>query len=183
MARRYRDNKRVVGADLYNEVRRNLLDDPNWGWGDDHDWHAASQRAGDRILREANPDLLIIVEGINWYGLPIDRFPHGRPTLEPARTLSHTLATSNKLVYSAHFYGYTGPNHSGATGMGETSDPRYQDLSRDELHRVLDQQAFFVTAVGQALHGSTVDQRVRRRRPGREQPQGQGAGSRRSSTI
>jgi endoglucanase len=148
MARRYRDNKRVVGADLYNEVRRNLLDDPNWGWGNDHDWHAASQRAGDRILREANPDLLIIVEGINWYGLPIDRFPHGRPTLEPARILSHTLARSNKLVYSAHFYGYTGPNHSGATGTGETSDPRYQDLGRDELHRVLEQQAFFVTASG-----------------------------------
>ncbi len=149
MARRYKDNKRVVGADLYNEVRRNLLDDPNWGLGDGRDWHAASQRAGDRILREANADLLIIVEGINWYGLPIDGFPHGRPTLEPARTLSHTLAKSNKLVYAAHFYGYTGPNHSGATGTGETSDNRYQDLSRDELLKVLDRQAFFVTESGQ----------------------------------
>lgn len=148
MAGRYRGNHRVVGADLYNEVRRTVLDDPNWGLGGRHDWHAAAQRAGDRILREANPDLLIIIEGINWTGLPIDGFPHGRPTLEPAATLSHTLVRSDKLVYSAHFYGYTGPNHTGATGTGETSDPRYQDLSRDELYRVLDRQAFFVTESG-----------------------------------
>ncbi|MFB9909184.1 glycoside hydrolase family 5 protein [Allokutzneria oryzae] len=144
MARRYRDNPRVVGADLYNEVRRNVLDDPNWGWGNEHDWHAAAQRVGDRILTEANPDLLVIIEGINWIGIPADGFPHGRPTMEPARTLSHTLVKSRKLVYAAHFYGYTGPNHSGATGVGETSDPRYRDLSRDELFAVLDRQAFFV---------------------------------------
>lgn len=146
MARRYAANKRVVGADLYNEVRRNALDDPNWGWGNDHDWQRASQRVGDRILTEANPDLLIIVEGINWTGLPVDGFPHGRPTLEPARTLSHTLVDSGKLVYSAHFYGYTGPNHSGATGIGETSDPRYQDLSPQELKDVLYRQAFYVSS-------------------------------------
>ncbi|MGW5645662.1 glycoside hydrolase family 5 protein [Saccharopolyspora sp. NPDC003752] len=149
MAARYRDNPRVVGADLYNEVRRDLMDDPNWGLGDGHDWHAAAQRAGDRILTEANPNLLIIIEGINWFGIPADGLPHGRPTLEPARTLSHTLVASGKLVYSAHFYGYTGPNHSGATGLGETHDPRYQDLSRDELYEVLRRQAFFVTEEGQ----------------------------------
>jgi len=146
MARRYRDDKRVVGADLYNEVRRDVWDDPNWGLGDDHDWFAASQRVGDRILTEANPDLLIIVEGINWTGIPVDGFAHGRPTLEPVRHLSHTLVDSGKLVYSAHFYGYTGPNHSGATGIGETTDPRYQDLSPTELIDVLNRQAFYVTA-------------------------------------
>ena len=146
MARRYAANKRVVGADLYNEVRRNAFDDPNWGWGNDHDWQRASQRVADRILTEANADLLIIVEGINWTGLPVDGFPHGRPTLEPARTLSHTLVDSGKLVYSAHFYGYTGPNHSGATGVGETSDPRYQDLTPQQLRDVLYRQAFYVSA-------------------------------------
>lgn len=146
MARRYRDNPRVVGADLYNEVRRNVWDDPNWGLGDDHDWFAASQRVGDRILAEANPNLLIVVEGINWTGIPVDGLPHERPTLEPARRLSHTLIDSGKLVYSAHFYDYTGPNHSGATGTGETSDPRYRDLSPAELIAVLDRQAFFVAA-------------------------------------
>ncbi|KAG8811313.1 hypothetical protein FRC19_003985, partial [Serendipita sp. 401] len=37
MANRYKDNPRVVGADLYNEVRRDVLVDPNWGWGNDVD--------------------------------------------------------------------------------------------------------------------------------------------------
>jgi endoglucanase len=144
MARRYRDDTRVVGADLYNEVRRTILDDPNWGWGNGHDWFAASQRAGDRILAEANPNLLIIVEGINWTGIPVDGFAHERPTLRPARTLSHTLIASGKLVYAAHFYDYTGPNHSGATGTGETTDPRYRDLSPADLAAVVNRDALFV---------------------------------------
>ncbi|MFC4610958.1 glycoside hydrolase family 5 protein [Streptomyces maoxianensis] len=146
MARRYRDNPRVVGADLYNEVRRSILDDPNWGLGDRHDWFAASQHLGDRILQEANPDLLVIVEGINWTGIPVDGLPHERPTLEPVQRLSHTLVRSGKLVYSAHFYDYTGPNHTGATGTGETSDPRYRDFSRSELYDVLRRQAFYVAS-------------------------------------
>lgn len=37
LARRYKDDERVVGADLYNEVRRTVTDDANWNWGDDHD--------------------------------------------------------------------------------------------------------------------------------------------------
>lgn len=146
MVNRYKTNKRVVGADLYNEVRRDVWDDPNWGLGNDHDWYAASQRLGDRILAEANPDLLIMVEGINWIGIPVDGFPHERPTLEPVRRLSHTLIASNKLVYAAHFYDYTGPRHSGATGTGESSDPRYRDLTPAELISELNRQAFFVTA-------------------------------------
>ncbi|RKT03103.1 aryl-phospho-beta-D-glucosidase BglC (GH1 family) [Streptomyces sp. 3211.6] len=146
LARRYRDNPRVVGADLYNEVRRDTWDDPNWGLGDGHDWQAASEEAADRILTEANPNLLIVVEGINWTGIPADGLPHGRPALTPVRTLSHTLVVSNKLVYSAHFYGYTGPHHSGATGLGETHDARYQDMSRAELEQTLYDQAFFVSA-------------------------------------
>ncbi|MET7743429.1 cellulase family glycosylhydrolase [Streptomyces sp. NPDC005385] len=145
MARRYADDPRVVAADLYNEVRRDVLDDPNWGLGDAHDWYAAAQLAADRILTEADPDLLIVIEGINWTGLPVDGLPHGRPTLTPARTLSHTLVAAHKLVYSAHFYGYTGPQHSGATGIGETHDARYQDLTRDQLAQVLHDQAFFVS--------------------------------------
>ncbi|MFJ3306467.1 glycoside hydrolase family 5 protein [Streptomyces sp. NPDC086549] len=149
MARRYADDPRVVAADLYNEVRRDVLDDPNWGLGDAHDWYAAAQLAADRILTEANPNLLIVVEGINWTGIPADGLPHDRPTLTPVRTLSHTLVDAHKLVYSAHFYGYTGPRHSGATGVGETHDPRYQDLTRDQLYQVLADQAFFVTTEGQ----------------------------------
>ncbi|MER5699495.1 glycoside hydrolase family 5 protein [Streptomyces mirabilis] len=149
MARRYATDSRVVGADLYNEVRRDVLDDPNWGMGDGHDWYAAAQQAADRILTEANPNLLIVIEGINWTGVPVDGLPHDRPTLTPVRTLSHTLVDAHKLIYSAHFYGYTGPHHSGATGIGETHDARYQDLTRDQLYQVLADQAFFVTTEGQ----------------------------------
>ncbi|MFF5533009.1 glycoside hydrolase family 5 protein [Streptomyces cinerochromogenes] len=148
MARRYASVPRVVGADLYNEVRRDVLDDPNWGLGDDHDWYGAAQLAADRILTEGNPRLLIVIEGIDWTGVPVDGLPHGRPVLTPAGTLSHTLVDPRKLVYSAHFYGYTGPHHSGATGIGETHDPRYQDLSHTELGAALDDEAFFVEEGG-----------------------------------
>jgi len=69
---------------------------------------------------------------------------------------------SDKLVYSAHFYAYTGPKHSGATGVGvsskqafvrahadkfvqETTDARYRDFSLEELHNVYYDQASFVS--------------------------------------
>ncbi|MCT6780148.1 glycoside hydrolase family 5 protein [Streptomyces sp. CS7] len=144
LAERYRSNPRVVGADLRNEVRRDVWDDPNWGRGDAHDWAAAAQRAGDRILKDANPDLLIMVEGINWAGVPVDGFWRDRPHLKPVAELSHTLVRSHKLVYAAHYYGYTGPRHSGATGIGETSDPRYRDLSRAELFAEMHRSSAYV---------------------------------------
>jgi endoglucanase len=122
--------------------------DPNWGWGNDVDWYSAAQYAADRILNEANPNVLIVIEGINWIGLPVDGLPHGRPTLSPAYYLSHTLMQSNQLVYSAHFYGYTGPNHSGAVGIGETHDPRYRDLSVADLDNAINTEAAYVA--GQA---------------------------------
>ncbi|MEU8528154.1 cellulase family glycosylhydrolase [Streptomyces sp. NPDC048629] len=151
LVNRYKANKRVVGADLRNEVRRNTTDDPNWGWGNEHDLHLALAKAGDKI-QQTDPDMLIIMEGINWQGIPQGMFAHGRPTLTPVRNLSHTLIDSGKLVYSAHFYGFTGPNHTGATGgwqNGETNDPRYRDLSPEDLVKVINDQALFVTQAGQ----------------------------------
>ncbi|MEV7603108.1 cellulase family glycosylhydrolase [Kitasatospora sp. NPDC089797] len=149
MTRRYRANKRVVGADLRNEVRRDTWDDPNWGLGDSHDAYAAFEEAGNAIL-QADPDLLVIMEGINWYGIPAAGLPHGRPLLTPVETLSNTLVRSDKLVYSAHFYAYTGPANTGAaTGSpGATGDPRYEDFTPDQLAQVVDQQALFVTRSG-----------------------------------
>ncbi|KAJ7065382.1 cellulase [Mycena amicta] len=155
MVNRYKDNKRVVGADLYNEVRRDILTDPNWGNGDSADWQQASQRVSDQILT-ANPDILIIVEGINWVGLPVDGLPHSRPTLIPVAQLSHTTIIPHKLVYSAHFYSYTGPNHSGATGIGETSDPRYRDLSRADLFSVLQSSALYVALTAEMHYTAPV---------------------------
>ncbi|MGW4892916.1 glycoside hydrolase family 5 protein [Kitasatospora sp. NPDC004240] len=149
MVKRYAADKRVVGADLRNEIRRDTWDDPNWGLGDAHDTYAAYQEAGNRILR-AVPDLLIVMEGINWYGIPAALFDHGRPQLTPVATLSNTLIHSGKLVYSAHFYGYTGPAHTGASGgLGWTDDPRYQDFTPEQLAAVVNREALFVTQAGQ----------------------------------
>jgi len=150
MVNRYKSNKRVVGADLRNEVRRDTLDDPNWGLGDAHDENAAFEEAGNQIL-QADPDMLVIMEGINWYGIPSSLFPHGRPMLTPVSTLSNTLISSNKLVYSAHFYSYTGPANSGAAAgsAGATDDPRYEDFTPAQLASVVNQEALFVTQSGQ----------------------------------
>ncbi|MER5868093.1 cellulase family glycosylhydrolase, partial [Kitasatospora sp. NPDC002040] len=150
LTNRYKANKRVVGADLRNEVRRDVWDDPNWGWGDSHDLNAAFQQAGNRILA-ADPDLLIIMEGINWYGIPAAVFDHGRPVLTPVANLSNTLIQSDKLVYAAHFYAYTGPANTGAAdgSSGATGDPRYQDFTPAQLAAVVDRQALFVTQAGQ----------------------------------
>ncbi|MEU4118824.1 cellulase family glycosylhydrolase [Kitasatospora sp. NPDC028055] len=149
MANRYKADKRVVGADLRNEVRRDTWDDPNWGLGDAHDEYAAFEEAGNRIL-QADPDLLVIMEGINWYGIPAAGFSHGRPMLTPVAALSNTLIRSDKLVYAAHFYAYTGPANTGAgSGPGSTSDPRYEEFTPEQLAQVVNQEALFVTQDGQ----------------------------------
>ncbi|MFE6689089.1 glycoside hydrolase family 5 protein [Streptomyces sp. NPDC057743] len=148
MAKRYQANKRVVGADLRNEVRRDTWDDANWGWGDAHDEYTAFEQAGNEIL-QADPDLLVIMEGINWQGIPAAGLPHQRPDLKPVRTLSHTLIDSNKLVYAVHFYGYTGPANTGAgSGPGSTNDPRYEDFTPDQLAQVVHSEGLFVTEEG-----------------------------------
>ncbi|MGW6688689.1 glycoside hydrolase family 5 protein [Streptomyces sp. NPDC054961] len=149
LANRYKDDKRVVGADLRNEVRRDTWNDANWGWGDDHDLYAAFQEAGNKIL-QANPDMLIVMEGINWQGIPLNGMSYGRPMLTPVRNLSNTLIKSNKLVYAAHFYGYTGPNYTGAdSGPGHTNDWPYEDFPLEKLKQLVDEEALFVTQEGQ----------------------------------
>jgi hypothetical protein len=95
--------------------------------------------------------MLVIMEGINWQGIPSWPFSYGRPMLTPVSTLSNTLIESNKLVYSAHFYSYTGPNNTGAAAgsSGATSDPRYEDFTPDQLAQVVNSEALFVTQGGQ----------------------------------
>ena len=58
IARRYRHQPWVVGADLRNELRSGAA----WGGPDPRlDWHAAAERGGQAVLA-ANPRLLIMVE-------------------------------------------------------------------------------------------------------------------------
>ncbi|KJL27303.1 Endoglucanase E1 precursor [Microbacterium azadirachtae] len=148
LAQRYRANPRVVGMDLRNEVRRDVTDDANWGMGDGNDLYKAYQQAAIAI-QKVSPDVLIVMEGINWQGVPLDGLFHDRPMLKPVANTSNTILHPDKLVYSAHVYGYTGPQHTGATGLGETHDLRYRDMTATQLADAVTQEALFVTTAGQ----------------------------------
>ncbi|GAA0741633.1 cellulase family glycosylhydrolase [Dactylosporangium roseum] len=97
LAKQYKNNPLVVGADLHNEPHG----EATWGDGSEKtDWKAAAERAGNAILKE-NPDWLIIVEGIEtyngngyWWG----------GNLQGAAEHPVKLSDQSKLVYSAHDY-------------------------------------------------------------------------------
>ncbi len=98
LARHYKGNPTVIGADLHNEPHGNAT------WGDGNtatDWRLAAERGGDAVLA-ANPNWLIFVEGIETY--------HGDAywwggNLEGAKQFPVQLSQPDKLVYSAHTYG------------------------------------------------------------------------------
>jgi endoglucanase len=105
LARRYRGDPTIVGADLDNEPHGAAT------WGDDNlstDWRLAAERAGNAIL-VTNPDWLIIVEGIQRVGG--DTYWWGG-NLSAAGTAPVRLSDPSRLVYSAHDYG---PEESGQT--------------------------------------------------------------------
>ena len=104
MVDRYASRPAVVAVDLRNELRAADGRMPTWGTplGGDAtlDWHAAAERGGNAVLGR-NPNLLVMVEGLNYandltgaYGLPVQ------------------LAVPNRLVYSAHDYAF---DHDGLT--------------------------------------------------------------------
>jgi chitinase len=90
LAARYRGNPAVIGADLQNEPHGATWDA----------WAAAAERAGNGILA-ANPDWLVIVEGVSvhagqgyWWG----------GNLMGAAERPVVLNQPGKLVYSPHDY-------------------------------------------------------------------------------
>jgi endoglucanase len=95
LARRYRDDPTVIGVDLHNEPHGAAT------WGDGNmatDWRLAAERAGNAVLA-VNPDLLIVVEGIEryagtsyWWG----------GNLRGARTAPVRLPVPGRVVYSPH---------------------------------------------------------------------------------
>lgn len=98
LASRYRGNDTVIGADLHNEPHG----EATWGTGDlKTDWRLAAERAGNAVL-SVNPDLLIIVEGVERVGN--DSFWWGG-NLKGALEYPVRLSVPNRLVYSAHDYG------------------------------------------------------------------------------
>lgn len=145
---RYVGNDAVVGADLRNEVRTErwrstfIPQAPNWGSGDENDWHRAAEYAGNRIL-DRNPNLLVVVEGINWWGI-LPQLGGERPHLKPVRDRPISLMLPDKLVYAAHTYGFIGPRHNGNDdwSRGQT---KYGEMDRDTLFRTLDEEFGYVT--------------------------------------
>lgn len=104
LAKRYKNQANVIGADLKNEPHGRAT----WGTGNfATDWRLAAERAGNKIL-SVNPNWLILVEGIekpmpgdklstHWWG----------GNLEGVRRYPVRLKVPRKLVYSPHEYGGT----------------------------------------------------------------------------
>jgi endoglucanase len=98
LAKRYRGNDTVIGFDLQNEPYQ-----ATWGTNDPStDWRLAATHAGDAVL-QANPYLLVFVEGIGQY----DRQPiywYGGE-LRGVEYDPIYLNLPGRLVYSPHEYG------------------------------------------------------------------------------
>ncbi|MBQ4805192.1 cellulase family glycosylhydrolase [Aquimarina sp. MMG015] len=110
IADRYKNFDAVIGMDINNEPN-GKIDNPEgarWGTNDAFDWRLAAEKCGNAIL-EVNPNVLIMVEGIEAYTKP-----DGTETsywwggnLQGARDYPITLSNPNKLMYSPHEYGPT----------------------------------------------------------------------------
>lgn len=98
LAERYKNNDRVIGADLHNEPRGQAT------WGDGNpktDWRLAAEKAGNAI-HKVNKNWLIFVEGTDrhkneqfWWG----------GDLQGVKKYPVKLREPDKVVYSAHDYG------------------------------------------------------------------------------
>ncbi len=98
LAKHYRGNDTVIGADLHNEPHGPAT----WGTNDPKtDWRLAAERAGNAILK-VNPNWLIIVQGVDHY--QNDYYWWGGD-LEGAGKYPVRLSEPAKLVYSTHDYG------------------------------------------------------------------------------
>ncbi|HET9648644.1 MAG TPA: cellulase family glycosylhydrolase, partial [Microlunatus sp.] len=112
LARRYATDSTVIGMDLHNEPHGRAC----WDCGDvSRDWAAAATRAGNAVLA-VNPDLLILVEGVEqqssgntWWG----------GGLADAKIHPIRLDVAGRLVYSPHDY------PSSIYAQSWFSDPRY----------------------------------------------------------
>jgi aryl-phospho-beta-D-glucosidase BglC (GH1 family) len=103
LAQRYKGDKAVVACDLDNEPHGTLSEGgAEWGTGNaGRDWRLAAQKCGNAILA-ANPDVLIVVEGVQqaggstyWWG----------GNLTGVKAAPVVLEKPGKLVYSPHEYG------------------------------------------------------------------------------
>jgi endoglucanase len=123
LAARYKGDPTVVGFDLHNEPHADGTEPSGtgacWGCGDPaRDWRLAAERGGNAVL-QANPDLLIVVEGVScpsgatpniWDGIPDPDCGWWGGNLTMAGQFPVRLSNPRKLVYSAHDYGMSVAN-------------------------------------------------------------------------
>ncbi|MBX3720431.1 MAG: cellulase family glycosylhydrolase [Turneriella sp.] len=149
LVNRYKSNPLVAGADLRNEVRTmrsgdtHLPNSPNWGWRNQDDWRIAAQDAGNDILR-VNPHMLIVLEGINWWGAIPILGSGERPHLKPVRDLPAHMRNANKLAYAAHNYSFIGPKHNGDDGTS-AGNIKYKDMDRTTFFNTITDEWGYVT--------------------------------------
>lgn len=94
MSRRYKDNPRVVGFDIRNEIRSTAQAVPSWGTGRaESDWALAAAKGSRRVLQE-DPDMLVIVSGLE-YSMYLCRVPAYPLHLQP-EFQSHIIYTSHE---------------------------------------------------------------------------------------
>jgi len=106
---RYKNQPWVVGADLRNELRSGA----SWGGNDQKlDWRAAAERGGNLVL-EANPKLLVMVEG-----------PQYSTDFTAFAGLPLTLKVRNRLVYSPHAYATAAHTFGSYEEMKQAYDER-----------------------------------------------------------
>ena len=116
LAKRYKNQLNVIGADLKNEPHGKA----SWGTNDRAtDWRLAAERAGNEILA-INPNWLIVVEGVE-KNVPGQKLPiHWMGgNLEGVARFPVRLSRPNKLVYSPHEYG------PGVFNQPWFSDPKF----------------------------------------------------------
>ena len=117
ITRRYRKQPWVVGADLRNELRSGA----SWGGPDPKlDWHAAAERGGTAVL-QANPKLLIMVEG-----------PEYSTNFTGFDKLPVTLPVAHRLVYSPHAYYVRGQDLSNLDALKHAYEARVLFLLHTE---------------------------------------------------
>jgi aryl-phospho-beta-D-glucosidase BglC (GH1 family) len=127
VAQRYALNTTVIGADLRNEPHGKV------SWGDGNvltDWHAAAQRAGNAVLA-ANPHLLVIVEGVQYYkNAPSYWWGGSLMGVQDDPVVLHFADGSSarsQLEYSVHDYG---PRLCGSGCPWFNKDTTYASLSK-----------------------------------------------------
>ncbi len=105
MVLRYRDQPAVIGVDLRNELRPASGRAPAWGGTDSTlNWKRAAGDCAEELLK-LNPNLLIIVEGLNYSS------DFGGVYTDPL-----LLSIAGRLVYAPHDYAWF---HNGLASYAE----------------------------------------------------------------